>query len=187
MVRVHVRPFLLRPFAPLPDAYCPGRNRRLPGEPRIELSRRRSALVRARSCSPTGSRHSRCRSPRTWTTARGRSRRTLMRALFPGGSITGAPKVRAMQIIEELEPTARRFYTGGRRLDRARRAEPLHPRDPHGRLVAGRPHLPRRRRHRLRLRPGDGVRGNITQVGEPLSHLERHGEQSCLSRTASSS
>ena len=28
----------------------------------------------------------------------------LLRACFPGGSITGAPKVRAMQIIEELEP-----------------------------------------------------------------------------------
>jgi para-aminobenzoate synthetase component 1 len=35
-----------------------------------------------------------------------------LRACFPGGSITGAPKVRAMQIIEELEPTKRRIYTG---------------------------------------------------------------------------
>ena len=33
-------------------------------------------------------------------------------ACFPGGSITGAPKVRAMQIIEELEPTRRSLYTG---------------------------------------------------------------------------
>jgi para-aminobenzoate synthetase component 1 len=33
-------------------------------------------------------------------------------ALFPGGSITGAPKVRAMQVIEELEPTRRGVYTG---------------------------------------------------------------------------
>src|SRR5205085_1472892 len=33
-------------------------------------------------------------------------------ALFPGGTITGAPKVRCMQIIEELEPVARGPYTG---------------------------------------------------------------------------
>ena len=36
----------------------------------------------------------------------------LLRATFPGGSITGAPKVRAMQIIEELEPHRRGLYTG---------------------------------------------------------------------------
>lgn len=35
-----------------------------------------------------------------------------IRALFPGGSITGAPKVRAMEIIEELEPQRRGVYTG---------------------------------------------------------------------------
>lgn len=36
----------------------------------------------------------------------------LLRATFPGGSITGAPKVRAMQIIRELEPHARDVYCG---------------------------------------------------------------------------
>jgi para-aminobenzoate synthetase component 1 len=36
----------------------------------------------------------------------------LLRASFPGGSVTGAPKVRAMQIIAELEPTARGPYCG---------------------------------------------------------------------------
>lgn len=35
-----------------------------------------------------------------------------LRACFPGGSITGAPKVRSMEIIEELEPTKRSVYTG---------------------------------------------------------------------------
>lgn len=36
----------------------------------------------------------------------------IMKATFPGGSITGAPKVRAMEIIEELEPNRRGVYTG---------------------------------------------------------------------------
>jgi para-aminobenzoate synthetase/4-amino-4-deoxychorismate lyase len=42
----------------------------------------------------------------------GTSLTDLLRALFPCGSITGAPKVRAVQIIRELEPAARGFYTG---------------------------------------------------------------------------
>jgi para-aminobenzoate synthetase component 1 len=33
-------------------------------------------------------------------------------ALFPGGSISGAPKIRACQVIRELEPCRRRVYTG---------------------------------------------------------------------------
>jgi para-aminobenzoate synthetase component 1 len=42
----------------------------------------------------------------------GVSRIDLLKATFPGGSITGAPKVRSMEIIEELEPTRRSVYTG---------------------------------------------------------------------------
>ncbi|MCL1068552.1 aminodeoxychorismate synthase component I [Shewanella olleyana] len=36
----------------------------------------------------------------------------LIKAAFPGGSITGAPKIRAMEIIEELEPSRRNIYCG---------------------------------------------------------------------------
>ncbi|MBI4508164.1 MAG: anthranilate synthase component I family protein [Deltaproteobacteria bacterium] len=36
----------------------------------------------------------------------------VLRATFPGGSITGAPKLRAMQVIDELEPVTRGVYTG---------------------------------------------------------------------------
>lgn len=36
----------------------------------------------------------------------------LIRATFPGGSITGCPKIRSMEIIDELEPVKRHVYTG---------------------------------------------------------------------------
>jgi para-aminobenzoate synthetase component 1 len=36
----------------------------------------------------------------------------LLRACSPGGSVTGCPKIRAMQIIDELEPTSRSVYCG---------------------------------------------------------------------------
>jgi len=42
----------------------------------------------------------------------GRSAFDCVRAMFPGGSITGAPKIQAMRVIEELERGPRRVYTG---------------------------------------------------------------------------
>ena len=44
--------------------------------------------------------------------AEDRDRFDCLRSLMPGGSITGAPKIRAMQIIDELEPCRRDVYTG---------------------------------------------------------------------------
>jgi para-aminobenzoate synthetase component 1 len=44
--------------------------------------------------------------------AAGQDAASLLRACFPGGSITGAPKIRAMQIIEALEPHRRGVYCG---------------------------------------------------------------------------
>jgi para-aminobenzoate synthetase component 1 len=53
----------------------------------------------------------------TVSTVRGRLRENLsgvdiLRATFPGGSISGCPKIRAIEIIDELEPTRRHVYTG---------------------------------------------------------------------------
>ena len=48
----------------------------------------------------------------TGVLAPGRDAIDLLRGAFPGGSITGAPKLRAMQIIEELEPHRRGVYCG---------------------------------------------------------------------------
>jgi anthranilate synthase component 1 len=36
----------------------------------------------------------------------------LLRAVFPAGTLSGAPKIRAMEIIEEMEPIRREFYGG---------------------------------------------------------------------------
>jgi para-aminobenzoate synthetase component I len=48
----------------------------------------------------------------TGTLAPGRDAFDLLASSFPGGSITGAPKIRAMELLEELEPVRRGPYTG---------------------------------------------------------------------------
>ncbi|HBX58903.1 MAG TPA: aminodeoxychorismate synthase component I, partial [Methylophaga sp.] len=48
----------------------------------------------------------------TGTLAEDQDAVSLLRACFPGGSITGAPKLRSMEIIEELEPQRRGVYCG---------------------------------------------------------------------------
>ncbi len=47
------------------------------------------------------------------TVKAGRSREDVLSAMLPSGSVTGAPKVRAMEAIAELEPMRRGLYTGG--------------------------------------------------------------------------
>jgi para-aminobenzoate synthetase component 1 len=46
------------------------------------------------------------------TLAAGRDAFDLLHACFPGGSITGAPKIRAMEILDSIEPVRRHIYTG---------------------------------------------------------------------------
>ena len=48
----------------------------------------------------------------TGTLADGSSNIALLRDAFPGGSVTGAPKIRAMEIIRDLEPVSRSVYCG---------------------------------------------------------------------------
>jgi anthranilate synthase component I len=59
----------------------------------------------------------------------------VLRATFPAGTLSGAPKVRAMEIIDDLEPTRRGLYGGGiGYLDLAGQHGPVH-RDPHARVL----------------------------------------------------
>ncbi len=48
----------------------------------------------------------------TGTLSKDRDGWDLLRAMFPGGTVTGCPKVRCMEIIDELEPVQRGLYTG---------------------------------------------------------------------------
>ncbi len=87
----------------------------------------------------------------------------VLRATFPAGTVSGAPKVRAMEIIDELEPVKRGIYAGVGRLPRLQRRHGPGHRHPHrggqGRQAA----RPGRRRHRCRFEPDAGVAGNPEQ------------------------
>ena len=75
----------------------------------------------------------------------------VIRALFPGGTITGCPKVRCMEIIAELEAVGRGAYTGSigyLNRDGELRSQYL---DPHHHRAARSSQVSRRRRHRRRL------------------------------------
>ncbi|MFN2310361.1 MAG: chorismate-binding protein, partial [Gammaproteobacteria bacterium] len=46
------------------------------------------------------------------TLADGRNGADLIRATFPAGTVSGAPKIRAIEVLDRIEPVPRRFYAG---------------------------------------------------------------------------
>ena len=114
-----------------------------------------------------GRRHARARAPRSTDVAR---------AVLPCGSITGAPKVRAMEVIARLEPWRRGAYTGvfgwvGRdgRLELAMAIRTLQ----WSRRRAGQGAVLHRRRHRGRQRPRARARGDALEGGAARARSER--------------
>ena len=87
----------------------------------------------------------------------------VVRAAFPAGTLSGAPKVRAMQIIRELEAGPRGIYGGRHRLRREDRRPRLRHRDPHGGLQGRHLLRDRRRGHRRGERPGQRGRRDAEQ------------------------
>ena len=87
----------------------------------------------------------------------------VLRAAFPAGTVSGAPKVRAMEIIDELEPVAPRRLRGRGRLHQLPGRHGHGDRDPHGGRQGRHALRAGRRRHRPRF--GAGIR------------MDRNGEQ----------
>ena len=92
-----------------------------------------------------------------------RDRLDALVSCFPAGTVSGAPKVRAMQIIRELEPSGRGLYAGAvgyldfaGNLDFCIAIRTII-------MSAGKALRAGRRRHRHRLEPDRGVRGDARQ------------------------
>jgi anthranilate synthase component I len=96
-----------------------------------------------------------------------------LRACFPAGTLSGAPKVRAMEIIEELEPARRGTYGGAvlyadfLRQPRLLHRHPLHARHQWQRLRPG------RRRHRRRLHPRKRSTRSLNKAKAVIRAIER--------------
>ncbi len=93
----------------------------------------------------------------------------VLKATFPAGTVSGAPKVRAMEIIDELEPTKRGIYAGSVGYLGFNGDMDLCHRDPHRRDQGRADPRPGRRRHRRRLRPRFGMAGNAEQGPRPAA------------------
>ena len=105
----------------------------------------------------------------------------LLGATFPGGSVTGAPKIRAMQIIEELEPVPRGPYCGsigfisdggGMKLNIAIRTIALAGRRPPGRF------------DRLKGVLHYGVGGGIVADSEPVAEYRESLDKAAVLQLA---
>jgi para-aminobenzoate synthetase component 1 len=96
----------------------------------------------------------------------------LLTAAFPGGSITGAPKVRAMEIIAELEPSRRGVYCGS--IGYMSITSAMDTSIVIRTLVPGQPSLFLGRwRDRGRFRPGAGIPGDARQGTRPGERARR--------------
>ncbi len=83
----------------------------------------------------------------------------LLRATFPPGSVTGAPKVQAMKVISKLEQTKRETYTGTIGIASPVAGSRAQRRNPHLRVCPA-------------AEPGSGVGGGIVADSEPQAELE---------------
>ena len=112
----------------------------------------------------------------------------LLAASFPGGSITGAPKIRAMEILEGLEPVRRGPYTGAVGWigpDGAMQTSIAHP---HVRRRRATAHPACRRRDHLPQRPGGGVgRDGGQGARAAVRHRRDRGRLTLIARAADTS
>ena len=109
--------------------------------------------------------------------APGRDAFDLFASAFPAGTLVGAPKVRAMQIIDELEPVGRGLYGGAVGYFGSERLHGPGDHDPNDRVRKRQLPLPGGRRDRRRQRSGSRVRrGHGQERGAPARARARRGD-----------